>query len=146
MKVLDFLDVTFYLNNKALQALFETRKHQLLCKYRLQSSYRNHQKNPTFHPDPSIKYIQQPRIFNEEKLQYQEALQKAGHKFTLTLNPTERISNRNSNCNRYKNRKRNLTWFNPPYKQTCQQQYWKKVHTRDKQECPQRTSTTYNMQ
>ena len=53
------------------------------------------------------------RTFNQAAHKYQEALQKSGYTYTLTYKP-ERSNTTNMRHNRH-NRKRNITWFNPPF-------------------------------
>ena len=47
-------------------------------------------------------------IFNQSKVPFEKALNESGYQETLSYNPTTME-------NRPKNRKRNITWFNPPY-------------------------------
>jgi len=49
-------------------------------------------------------------IFNSAKAEYEHALNKAGYNSKLQYKP-----NNNSNQQKKKNRKRNITWYNPPY-------------------------------
>ena len=111
IKVLDFLDVTFDLNSKSYKPYSKPENTNY---------YVNIESNHPIEVTKRIPHSIQTRlsnisssqeIFDEAKPQYQEALQKAGHKFNLTFNPTDSNSNRNRN----KNRKRNITWFNPPF-------------------------------
>ena len=51
-------------------------------------------------------------IFNEAKRDYQKALKSSGHTSNLNFNSD---SNSNGNNNKRKSRKRNITYFNPPY-------------------------------
>ena len=50
-------------------------------------------------------------IFNNSIPVYQEALQKSGHNYKLTYNPTSNVTQQN----RKRNRTRKITWFNPPF-------------------------------
>ena len=47
-------------------------------------------------------------IFDGAKQHYQDALQKSGHKYTLSYKPS-------NNQGRRRNRGRNIIWFNPPF-------------------------------
>ena len=49
-------------------------------------------------------------IFNKAATPYQEALNKSGYNYKLRYEPTQ-----NDNCTKSKNRRRKITWFNPPY-------------------------------
>ena len=74
------------------------------------------QKNVTFHQPFFSKTIEQrlsnhssnETIFNQSKIPFKKALNESGYQETLSYNPTTME-------NRPKNRKRNITWFNPPY-------------------------------
>ena len=50
---------------------------------------------------------------------YQEALNKSGYTHKLEFKPKE------PNCTKKKNRKRNITWFNPPYSSNVKTQIGK---------------------
>ena len=56
-------------------------------------------------------------IFNNNKLEYQTALAAAGHKVELQYQQPSRNEEEHSNSKR---RKRNITWFNPPYSKHVQ--------------------------
>ncbi len=49
-------------------------------------------------------------VFDEAIPPYQKALQESGYDYKLTLNPEVNQKNK-----RRKNRKRNITWYNPPW-------------------------------
>ena len=113
--VVDFLDVTLDIDKKEFKPYAKQENPHL---------YVHTESN---HPPVITKRIPQSiqtrlsnissseEIFNDAKPAYEEALRKAGHKPTLTYIPKNN-SNTNSNTDRAKRqRKRNITWFNPPY-------------------------------
>ena len=57
-------------------------------------------------------------IFNRAKPDYEKALKEAGHNTTLKYTP--RTTNTQDPFTRNKNRKRHITWFNPPYSKHVQ--------------------------
>ena len=60
--------------------------------------------------------------FNQAKPIYQQALNQAGHKHTLVYNKPDDDAKRKS-----RNRKRNISWFNPPYDLTVKTNIGKKT-------------------
>ena len=52
-------------------------------------------------------------MFNNAAPAYQEALKNSGYKYKLKYDPAPKANNENTNNKR--SRKRNITWFNPPY-------------------------------
>ena len=54
------------------------------------------------------------RIFTKAKKPYEKALRESGYNVKLSYNPTNKTNNQP------KNRKRNITWFNPPYNQNVE--------------------------
>ena len=54
------------------------------------------------------------QIFNNAKSEYQEALMKSGFSNNMTFEKLPVGNNKQSSKNR-KTRKRNVTWFNPPF-------------------------------
>ena len=53
-------------------------------------------------------------IFNEATPPYQEALEKSGYHYKLKFKPPPNPSN-SGPTNKKRTRKRNVSWFNPPY-------------------------------
>lgn len=51
-------------------------------------------------------------IFNNAKKEYQAALNQSGYNYNLDYDPP---ASTNNNSNNKRSRKRNITWFNPPY-------------------------------
>ena len=107
--IVDFLDITMNLSNGT---------YKPYAKPDNQLQYINTQSN---HPPNVIKQI--PRtieqrlsdhssneeIFAQAKIPYEKALKESGYQQQLSFKPTK-----NTNTTS-KNRKRNITWFNPPY-------------------------------
>ncbi len=54
------------------------------------------------------------KIFKEATPPYQEALEKSGYDYELKYTPSQNPSN-NAPENKKRKRKRNISWFNPPY-------------------------------
>ena len=108
LKVIDFLDVTFNLENDTYKPYVKPNNTLL---------YVNVNSN---HPPSIIRNIPEninkrlsdlsktEDIFQNSIGPYQEALEKAGHKFKFKYSPqAARPRNRG--------RQRNIIWFNPPY-------------------------------
>ena len=53
-------------------------------------------------------------IFNEAAPEYQQALENSGYDFKLKYKPNHEAANSNAGGKK-RNRKRNISWFNPPY-------------------------------
>ena len=106
LKTVDFLDVTFNLNNGTYRP-YKKENDKLL--------YINTSSN---HPPSIIKQIppsinrrlsdnsSNQEVFDSIKEDYESALRNSGHSPTLLFNP---------NRSPKRNRKRNIIWFNPPY-------------------------------
>ena len=74
-------------------------------------------------------------VFQEAKGPYQDALENAGYKFRLKFNPPKPPSNSRP-------RKRNITWYNPPYcksvKTSLAKEFFKDISIMlSKRECPE---------
>ena len=109
-KIIDFLDITMNL---------KTGEHKPYMKPNNTPLYVHKQSN---HPPNIIKNIPESinrrlsnissneKIFKKAIPPYQDALKKSGYDYKLEYKPTINQNNKPKN-----NRKRNITWFNPPY-------------------------------
>ena len=114
LKTVDFLDITMDMR---------TGEHKPYTKPNNTPLYVHKDSN---HPPNIIKNIPESinkrlsnissneNVFKQASQPYQEALQKSGYNYTLTYKPTQANTN-NQHTSRKNNRKRNITWFNPPY-------------------------------
>jgi hypothetical protein len=113
-KVIEFLDITMDLT---------TATHKPYMKPNNTPLYVHRQSN---HPPNIIKNIPESinkrlstissnkPVFNEACPPYQEALKKSGYSHKLEYKVPMKTSN-SGNKQKKRNRKRNITWFNPPY-------------------------------
>ena len=120
--VIDFLDVTFDLKK---------REHKPYSKPNNNHLYVHTQSN---HPPSIIKQIpysvqsrlstisSNEQVFDDAKSEYEAALHIAGHKTNIRYEPNQS----STQTQRKKTRKRNITWFNPPYSQHVQTPIGKK--------------------
>ena len=111
--VVDFLDVTLDLNSDT---------YEPYCKPNNTILYVHAQSN---HPNNILKNIpigvqnriselsKTEEIFDKQKYVYQEALNRAGYSFTLKYIKPVRVDTDEKAKKR--SRKRNVTWFNPPF-------------------------------
>lgn len=111
-KVINYLDVTLNLN---------TGKHAPYMKNNNTIKYVNINSN---HPRTILKNIpaginqrlsnlsSDSEIFRESATPYQKALEESGYKYKLQYEPSTR---NNSDAEKRPKRKRNITWFNPPF-------------------------------
>ena len=109
-KSCNFLDITLNLNDGTFKPYIKENNNP---------SYVHKDSN---HPPNIIKNIPESinkrltgissseNIFNHSKTPYQNALNNSGYDYRLKHNPLPPHQNRNKN-----NRKRNITWYNPPY-------------------------------
>ena len=109
-KIVNFLDVTFDLRNGSYKPY--TKPNNRLIYVHQQS---NHPpallKNIPKNINQRLSNISSSReIFDEAIAPYQKALDESGYSHRLTYNPPTNQANR-----RRKNRKRNITWYNPPW-------------------------------
>ena len=109
LKIFDFLDITFNLNNGTYRPY---KKPNDLSLYIKKSS--NHPPQ-IINQLPKIIYERLPRnssnkeVFNSSKYQYKKALRDSGYTdFKLQFNKT-------STTHTKRNWQRNITWFNPPF-------------------------------
>ena len=110
--VIDFLDVTLDLKKKEYRPYSKPgnnhlyvhveSNHPTCITKRIPQSIQTRLSNISSNED----------IFKHSKQEYERALREAGHKVNLTYTPN------NDNTNqRQHHRKRQITWFNPPYSQ-----------------------------
>lgn len=109
-KAVNFLDVTFDLTTESYKPYMKPNNKLLYV--HLQSN----------HPPALLKNIPQninkrltnisssKEVFDEAIAPYQKAIEESGYDHKLTYNPEEKQTTRNK-----KNRKRNITWYNPPW-------------------------------
>ena len=108
-KVVDYLDVTFNLNNGTHKPY---RKPNEVTTYVHKES--NHPPNiirklPTMIEKRVSEISSTREIFDSERKHYEDALSQSGHNTELKYTPPQ------GNSGRRKNRKRNIIWFNPPF-------------------------------
>lgn len=113
-KIVNYLDITLNLNDGTYRP-YSKPDNKL--------QYINTQSN---HPPNVIKQIPRTieqrlsnhssneRIFDQAKQPYEKALKESGYNTKLTYQPTKASNNRT------KNRKRKITWFNPPFNQNVE--------------------------
>ena len=111
LKIVDFLDVTFNLENGSYRP-FKKPNDKLLYVH-----------TSSNHPPQIIKQIpnsvcerlsknsSSQEIFDTTKTEYEEALLKSGYSPKLSYTNNRSHNNKNTN----KTRKRNIIWFNPPF-------------------------------
>ena len=125
LSITDFLDVTFNLNNGTY------------CPYKKTGTSLLYINKKSNHPPSIIKNLPNNIVkrvsdlssnseqFNKAKNTYQKALIQSGYRTnfnfekTITGNNTLGIENRKS-----KNRRRNITWFNPPFSANVSTNVW----------------------
>ena len=61
------------------------------------------------HSLPLCSISSNQQVFDEASTPYQKALRKSGHQYKLEHNDAQTTSGKS------KNRKRNITWYNPPF-------------------------------
>lgn len=110
LRVTDFLDITFDLNRNEYRPYSKPGDRTMYV-----HAESNHPRTITKKITQSIQtrlsnISSSKEIFIEAKPKYEEALNKAGHKDKLNYNPTQK-----ANDERKRNRKRKITWYNPPY-------------------------------
>ena len=110
--IVDFLDVTFDLTKKEFKPYSKPGDSHLYV-----HTESNHPPTVTKRIPQSIQtrlsnISSNEEIFNSTKPDYENALHEAEHQTTLTYTPKE-----TNNCRkeRQHQRKRNITWFNPPF-------------------------------
>ena len=114
MKVVNYLDVTFNLNNGTYKPYTKPNNK---IKYIHKNS--NHPQSVTRQIPLSIEsrvstLSFNEKIFQEEVPPYQKALQNSGYRHTLTYKRPEN-NNNGTNINKIKrNSKQQIIWFNPP--------------------------------
>ncbi len=107
--IVDFLDITFNLNKKEFGPYSKPgNTHQYV---HVDS---NHPPTITKQIPTSIQtrlsnISSSEEMFNKAKPEYEKALREAGHRAHLVYQPKE------NNSSKEKQRKRNITWFNPPF-------------------------------
>ena len=112
MTVVDFLDVTLDLKKKEYKPFSKPgnthlyvhtkSNHPPVITKRIPQSIETRLSNISSNED----------IFKHSKQEYEKALKEAGHQATLTYTPSQ---DRNNSTK--EQRKRRITWFNPPYSQ-----------------------------
>ena len=114
-KILNFLDVTIDLQNNIFYPYMKPGNTPV---------YVNSKSN---HPPSIIKAIPQgvnkrlcsissnKEVFEKAAPPYQEALKRSGYGHVLTYSKKDELKDSQAETKRKKNRKRNITWFNPPY-------------------------------
>ena len=114
MKQVDFLDITMNLQRNTFQP------------YRKPNNRPRYVHSQSNHPPQTIENIPasiNKRIneiscnretFENAKAEYNDALRECGYKERLEYNDTNNQEN-NNRATRNKNRRRNITWYNPPY-------------------------------
>ena len=108
LKVVDFLDVTFDLNSSTYKP-FRKPSDKLLYIHKDSSHPPNILKQlPSMIAERLSRNSSTKEIFDKHKGEYEDALNKAGHKAKLLYVPK-------GGPKTTKTRKRNITWFNPPY-------------------------------
>ena len=82
-------------------------------------------------------------VFNETSPPYQEALNKSGYNYQLKFKetPSSNTKNPSGNNRRNRSRKKQITWFNPPYSRNVKNKHWKKVSPLNRQMLSQRPQT-----
>jgi hypothetical protein len=130
----DFLDVTFNLSNGEYKP------------YAKPGSKHIYVHTASNHPPLIIKRIPKSiesrlsnisstqEIFDNNKPAYEAALKEAGHRTTLTYTPASR-NDQTATHNRNR-RKRNITWYNPPYSKSVQTNIGQKFLTLIEQHFP----------
>ena len=111
--ITDFLDVTLDLNKKEYKPYSKPGNQHLYIHV--------HSNHPTSITNSIPNSIQtrlsnissNEEVFNNAKQEYNRSLKEAGHKANLNYKPTAKDATRNKD--RTNRRKRNITWFNPPY-------------------------------
>ena len=106
--IIDFLDITMILNNGTYQPYSKPDN-----KLQYIHTKSNHPPNVIKQIPKTIEqrlsnHSSNETIFNQSKIPFEKALNESGYQETLSYNPTTME-------NRPKNRKRNITWFNPLY-------------------------------
>ena len=112
-KITNFLDITLNLNNSTYRPYMKESNTPL---------YVHKMSN---HPPAIINNIPEAinrrlsaissneSVFNETSGPYQQALTNSGYQYKLKFNPADNTSDNRAKPSR--NRKRNITWFNPPF-------------------------------
>ena len=127
-KCIDFLDITMDLRSATYKPYTKPNNNLL---------YVHRESN---HPPSVIKNIPESinrrlsnissneAIFANAAPQYQEALKKSGYNHELKFDPTTPNPDNNDQAKK-RSRKRNITWFNPPYSDTVATNIGKKFLT-----------------
>ncbi len=123
--VVDFLDITFDLSKKEYRPY--SKPGNTLLYVHTES---NHPSNITKRIPISIQtrlsnISSNEEVFNSAKPEYEKALREAGHKVNLKYEPKEN----NTNKEKQTQRKRKITWFNPPYSRHVKTNIGKKFLT-----------------
>ncbi|KAK3740098.1 hypothetical protein QZH41_002818 [Actinostola sp. cb2023] len=109
-KIVNFLDVTFNLTNGTYKPYMKPN-NKLLYVHRQSNHPPTLLKNIPLNINKRLTNISSNQeVFNETVNPYQKALDESGYSHKLTFNPQP-----NERRQRNKNRKRNITWYNPPW-------------------------------
>ena len=110
MKIVNYLDVSLNLNNSSFKP-YHKPDNEILYTHKDSNHPASIFKQIPTSIEKRISTLSSNKtIFNESKEIYQKALKKSGYPQTLKYHPTnENVSNNK------RNRKRNVTWFNPPF-------------------------------
>ena len=107
-KTANFLDVTLDLTSRSYK-LYMKPNNKLLYVHQQSNHPPALKKNIPLNINKRLSNISSSKeIFNEAISPYQKALEESGYDFKLTFNPEQTTRKK-------KNRKRNTTWYNPPW-------------------------------
>ena len=115
MKIVNYLDVTFNLNDGTYDPY--TQPNNEIEDIHKDS---NHPPSVTLQIPLSIESSFSTLFFNEKLFQeavppYQKALKNSGYRHTLTYECTKKDNNDTNTIKIKRNRKRQITWFNPSF-------------------------------
>ena len=112
LKIVNYLDVTLNLNDGTYKPYRKPNDETLYV-----HAKSNHPPNITKQIPIAIEnrlrnLSSSKQIFDEAASHYQEALHKSGYSYQLSF---EEQTDQNNGTNERRSRKRNITWFNPPF-------------------------------
>ena len=136
-KIVHFLDVTFDLKDESYKAYMKPN-NKLSYVHRQSNHLPALLKNISLNINKRLTNISSSKeVFNESIAPYQQALKESGYDHKLTYNPEPTPRNK-------RKRKRDITWYNPPFKSNIKTNLGKKfLHIVDK--CFQKNHPLYKI-
>ena len=136
-KIVHFLDVTFDLKDESYKAYMKPN-NKLSYVHRQSNHLPALLKNISLNINKRLTNISSSKeVFNESIAPYQQALKESGYDHKLTYNPEPTPRNK-------RKRKRDITWYNPPFKSNIKTNLGRKfLHIVDK--CFQKNHPLYKI-